>query len=84
MKTLIAIVHCRTRQLYMDAIRSTWLPLVPAETADIKFFVGKGECKDLPKDVVELDCGDGYEFYRKRLGQLLGGPWQMAMIIRLS
>ena len=61
MRTLIAIVHCRTRQPYMDAIRATWLPLVPSNCADAKFFVGRGEHKDYPEDVVELDCGDGYE-----------------------
>ena len=60
MKTLIAIVHCRTRQPYMDAIRSTWLPQVPT-SADVRFFVGRGEQRQLPDDVVELDCGDGYE-----------------------
>lgn len=59
MKMLIAVVHCRTRQPYMDAIRSTWLPTVPAE-ADVRFFVGRGEHKEFPQDVVELDCDDSY------------------------
>jgi Galactosyltransferase len=58
MKSLIAVVHCRTRQPYMDAIRSTWLPL--AQT-DVRFFVGRGDVRDYPEDVVQLDCGDGYE-----------------------
>lgn len=60
MKTLIAVVHCRTRKPYMDAIRSTWLPIVPAEKADVRFFVGRGDNIELPPDVVELDCDDSY------------------------
>lgn len=60
MKTLIAVVHCRTRQPYMDAIRSTWLPLVP-NSASVKFFVGRGDHRDFPDDVVQLDCDDTYE-----------------------
>lgn len=60
MKTLIAIVHCRTRQPYMDAIRSTWLLCVPEGKADVRFFVGRGEHIDFPQDVVELDCDDSY------------------------
>jgi hypothetical protein len=60
MKTLIAVVHCRTRQLYMNAIRSTWLPTVPEGKADVRFFVGRGEHREFPEDVVELDCDDSY------------------------
>jgi hypothetical protein len=45
----------------MDAIRSTWLPFVPSDRASVKFFVGRGDRRDFPEDVVELDCGDGYE-----------------------
>ena len=60
MKTLIAVVSCKARPMYRDAIRDTWLPLVPADKADVRFFVGKGSA-DGSADVVELDCGDGYE-----------------------
>lgn len=60
MKTLIAVVSCRTRQQYVTAIRSTWLPTVPPERADVKFFLGKGEPSDYSADVVELSCGDDY------------------------
>lgn len=60
MKTLIALVHCRTRQPYMDAIRSTWLPTVPQEKADVRFFVGRGEYREYSEDVVQLDCDDSY------------------------
>ncbi len=45
MKTLIAVIHCRTRQPYMDAIRSTWLG---------------NEHRDYPEDVIQLDCDDSY------------------------
>ncbi len=61
MKTLIAVVHCRTRQMYMDVIRLTWLPTVPPDCADVRFFVGRGDHGDYPNDVVQLDCGDGYD-----------------------
>ena len=76
MKTLIAIVHCRTRQTYMDAIRSTWLPLVPSDRADTKFFVGRGEHRDYPEDVVELDCGDGYESLPEKVRAI--ARWSLA------
>ena len=59
-KTLIAIVTCHSRLSSWDqAIRDTWLPLVPTK-ADAVFFVGRGETQ-APKDVVELDCNDKYE-----------------------
>jgi hypothetical protein len=61
MKTLIAVVSCRSRQNYADAIRNTWLPLVPADKADVRFFVGRGEHTEFPADVVELDCDDSYQ-----------------------
>ena len=76
MKTLIAVVHCRTRQPYMDAIRSTWLPLVPSDRADVRFFVGRGEHRDYPADVVELDCGDGYESLPEKVRAI--SRWSLA------
>lgn len=58
-KTLIAIVSARHRRVWRDAIRNTWLPLVPKDKADVRFFVGKGET--LQEDVVEVDCDDSYQ-----------------------
>ena len=60
MKSLIAIVNCRKRQdTWADAIRKTWLPLVPKDKADAFFFVGRGE-GTMPADTIELDCDDSY------------------------
>jgi len=60
MKSLIAVVNARTRQnTWADAIRSTWLPQVPSDKADVRFFVGRGEGA-MPSDTVILDCDDGY------------------------
>ena len=60
MKTLIAIVNARPRQQWREALRKTWLPLVPKDKADAFFFVGRGEPCELGPDVVELDCDDSY------------------------
>ena len=76
MKTLIAVVHCRTRQPYMDAIRSTWLPTVPADRADVRFFIGRGNHRDYSADVVELDCGDGYESLPEKVRDI--ARWALA------
>lgn len=60
-KTLIAIVTCRTRaHSWAQAIRDTWLPLVPPEKADVRFFVGRGDLV-VPEYVVQLDCLDDYQ-----------------------
>lgn len=58
MKTLIAVVSCHSRPMYRQAIRETWLPLVPRDKADVKFFVG-GEIEE--SDTVTLECDDSYE-----------------------
>ncbi len=61
MKSLIAIVNCRSRQsTYADAVRKTWLPLVPKDKADAFFFVGRGE-GSVPSDTIVLDCDDSYQ-----------------------
>lgn len=59
-KPLIAIVNCRKRQDWANAVRSTWAPLVPRDKADLFFFVGRGETWDKPEDTIELDCDDSY------------------------
>jgi hypothetical protein len=60
-KSLIAMVNARSRQsTWANAVRSTWMPQVPKERADIKFFVGRGE-GNLPEDTVALDCDDSYQ-----------------------
>jgi len=60
-KSLIAIVNARSRQsTWADAVRQTWLAQVPADKADVKFFVGRGE-GTLPNDTVALDCEDAYQ-----------------------
>lgn len=60
MKSLIAIVNARSRQAtWANAVRSTWLPQVPRDRADVKFFVGNGE-GSLPSDTVTVACDDSY------------------------
>jgi len=60
-KSLIAIVTCRARlKTWVEVIRDTWLPSVPKDKADARFFVGRGEL-EVPEDVVQLDCNDAYE-----------------------
>lgn len=58
-KTLIAIVTARHRKEWREAIRNTWLPLVPKDKADALFFVGRGE--PVEDRGVELDCDDSYQ-----------------------
>jgi hypothetical protein len=58
-KILIAVVSCEQRRLRRDLIRRTWLPTVPGDRMDTRFFVGRGAWVDRD-DVVILNCGDGY------------------------
>ena len=60
MRTLIAIVNARGRKIWRDAVRSTWLPSVPLDKADVFFFVGRGDAISDKTGVVELDCDDSY------------------------
>lgn len=60
MKSLIAVVNARTRPEWANAVRRSWLPQVPADKADVRFFVGRGG-KPVPADTVELDCDDSYQ-----------------------
>jgi len=57
--SLIAIVSCHTHKEWRDAIRSTWLSMVP-EGTDVRFFLGRGEHTDQPDEIV-LDCDDSYQ-----------------------
>ena len=75
MKTLIAVVHCRTRAPYMAAIRSTWLPCVP-EGTDVRFFVGRGDHGHHETDVVELDCDDSYQGLPEKVREI--ARWSLA------
>lgn len=61
MKILIAIVNCRSRRDWANAIRNTWLPQVPESRADVRFFVGRGDPQVFPADTIELDCDDSYQ-----------------------
>lgn len=58
MSILIAVINCHTRQIYQDAVRETWLPLV--QGADVRFFRGRGATREPLPDEVFLDCGDDY------------------------
>jgi hypothetical protein len=61
MKSLIAVMNCRSRQSsYADAVRRTWMPLVPRDKADAFFFVGRGE-GEVASDTIVLDCDDSYQ-----------------------
>ena len=69
-RSLIAVVSAHTRKAWRDAIRSTWLPMVP-EGTDVRFFLGRGETTTQPDEVV-LDCDDSY----------LGLPEKVQCIVR--
>lgn len=58
-KTLLAVITCHGRGSFVEAIRNTWLPLIPKGT-DVKFFLGRGEIRPPGNDEVFLQCGDGY------------------------
>jgi hypothetical protein len=58
-KTLIGIINCHARPAYQQAVRDTWLPLLPAGV-DYRFFLGPSE--RTPKDdEVFLECDDSYQ-----------------------
>ena len=46
-RSLIAVVSAHTRKVWRDAIRATWLPMVP-EGTDVRFFLGRGESVTQP------------------------------------
>lgn len=58
-KILIAVVNCRSRQNWAQAVRDSWFPMMLAKGVDVKFFVGRGETK--VEGAVELDCDDSYQ-----------------------
>jgi hypothetical protein len=59
-KILIGIINCHSREVYANAIRSTWLPLVP-KGIDVIFFRGNGAIREPKEDEVFLDCEDDYQ-----------------------
>lgn len=67
MKTLIAVVNARHRDDWRNAIRTTWMPQVPKDKADIFFFVGEGVDNVTSPDVIELDCSDRYEHLPEKI-----------------
>ena len=67
MKTLIAVVNARHRPEWLAAVRSSWMPKVPKDKADVFFFVGRGEPIEDLQDVVELDCSDKYEHMPEKI-----------------
>lgn len=73
-RVLIAIVNCRSRQNWADAIRETWLSRMLANGADVKFFVGRGEIS--VKDAVELDCDDSYQGLPDKVREIV--RWALA------
>lgn len=58
MRTLIAVISAHHRTAWRDAIRDTWLKLVPVTQADVRFFLGRGRTEH-PDEVV-LNCDDSY------------------------
>jgi hypothetical protein len=59
-RTLIAVVTCLPNmKTWVQAIRETWLGMVPVTMADVRFFVGRGELP-VAKDVIKLECPDEY------------------------
>jgi len=63
MASLIAVVSCHSRKVWRDAIRGTWLPLVPKGT-DVRFFLGRpnaDEVNETLSDEIYLDCDDSYQ-----------------------
>lgn len=59
MRVLLAIVSCHQLAVRRQAIRDTWLPLVPAEL-DCRFFLGDGQNAKLKPDEIQLPVDDGY------------------------
>lgn len=70
MKVLIAIVSCHSRPHFAEALRSTWVPLVPP-TADIKFFLGRGGNREPLADEVFLDCDDSYHGLPNKVQEMM-------------
>lgn len=59
MKILIGVINCHARPEYQQVIRETWLPSVPKDKIDVRFFLGNGEREPLD-DEVFLDVEDSY------------------------
>lgn len=71
MKALIAVVSAHSRPEWNEAIRSTWLKLVPEEF-DVRFFYGRGEHEKLSPDEVILDCDDSYQGLPEKVQRIVG------------
>ncbi len=59
MRPLIAITSCHKYRDRADAQRETWLKDLPADSADVKFFLGQGGAAQRDDEVI-LDVDDGY------------------------
>lgn len=59
MRLILCIVSCHALAARRQAIRETWLPLVPREM-DCKFFLGRGQHATLQPDEIVLDVDDSY------------------------
>ena len=70
-KALLAVVTCHGHGGFAEAVRSTWMPLVPEYRADIKLFFGRGGKRKPLNDEVFLDCGDGYFNLPEKVKEIL-------------
>jgi Galactosyltransferase len=59
MKFLIAVVNAHSRLEWQEAIRDTWLPMVPKDVS-VRFFLGRGGDREPRPNEVFLDVDDGY------------------------
>lgn len=59
MKVLLGIINCHTRPEFQQAIRDTYLPLIPKDV-DYRFFLGRGATREPKSDEVFLDVDDSY------------------------
>ena len=64
------MVTCHSRPEFLDAIRRTWAPLVPA-TADVFYFFGRGATREPLKNEVFLDCDDSYDGLPNKVQEIM-------------
>jgi len=64
------VVTCHSRPEFSDAIRKTWLPLVPSST-DVRFFFGRGSTRIPLNDEVFLDCDDSYQGLPNKVQEIM-------------
>lgn len=58
---------CHAHSSFVEAIRNTWLPLVPKGKCEVKFFFGAGATRSPQKDEVFLNCEDDYNHLPKKV-----------------